>query len=284
MMFDMSNLPQPSEAFDWVQAAAGPALVCRPLAAVAPHIFTTRRWPLGSMTPGGEDPAPWHDVARAMHVSAAQLVRVHQVHGAAVVIAEDARDRYPEADIVVSRDPTLALAVQAADCIPLLLADPSTGAVAAAHAGWRGLAAAVPSAAVESLAREFGSRSSDLLAAIGPAIGACCYEVGSEVRDRFEAAGATDKELARWFLQAPMHSAANPSMSSVSGPRRRDRWFFDGWTAARDQLAEAGVPGAQIFVAGLCTASHPDVLCSYRRDGSPAGRIAGAIRRRPLDP
>jgi YfiH family protein len=284
MMFDMSHLPQPSEAFDWVQAAGGPALICRPLAALALHIFTTRRWPLGAMTPGGENPAPWNDVARAMHVSAARLVRVHQVHGAAVVIAEDARGPYPDADIIVSRDPTLALAVQAADCIPLLLADPGTGAVAAAHAGWRGLAAGVPAAAVASLTREFGSRSADLVAAIGPAIGACCYEVGGDVRDRFEAAGASGRRLARWFLPAPIHSAANPSMSGVTGPRRADRWFFDGWRAAREQLSEAGVPDAQIFLAGLCTASHPDILCSYRRDGSLAGRIAGAVRSRRLHP
>jgi YfiH family protein len=284
MMFDISNLPQPSEAFDWVQAAAGPALICRPLALLAPHLFTTRRWPLGALTAGSDDPAPWDDIAQAMEVSAARLVRVHQVHGAAVVIAEDARGAQQDADIIVSRDPTLALAVQAADCIPLLLADPRTGAVAAAHAGWRGLAAGVPAAAVMSLTREFGGRAADLVAAIGPAIGACCYEVGGDVRDRFEAAGASGSQLARWFLPAPIHSAANPSMSGVTGARRADRWFLDGWTSAREQLVEAGVPGAQIFLAGLCTASHPDVLCSYRRDGSPAGRIAGAIRSRRLRP
>ena len=267
-----------------MQAAAGPALVCRPLDALAPHIFTTRRWPLGSTAPGRDDPAPWDDVAQAMHVSAAGLVRVRQVHGATVVVAEDVRGCRQEADIIVSRDPTLALAVQAADCIPLLLADSGTGAVAAAHAGWRGLAAGVPAAAVASLTREFGSRSADLVAAIGPAIGACCYEVGADVRDRFAAAGASNGQLARWFLSAPAPSAANPSMSSVSGPRRAGRWFFDGWTVVREQLTQAGLPGPQIFVAGLCTASHPDILCSYRRDGSPAGRIAGAIRSRRLHP
>ena len=173
-----------------MQAAAGPALVCRPLAALAPHVFTTRRWPLGSTALGGDDPVLWDDVARAMQVSAVRLVRGRQVHGAEVVIAEDVRGRRPEADIIVSRDHTLALvAVQAADCIPLLLADPGTGAVAGAHAGWRGLAAGVPAAAVASLIRDFGSRSADLVAAIGPAIGACCYEVGGDVRDRFEGRG-----------------------------------------------------------------------------------------------
>lgn len=284
MMFDMANLPQPSEAFDWVQAAAGPALICRPLASLAPHIFTTRRWALGGSTTAGEDPAPWDDVARAVQVEPARLVRARQVHGADVVIAEDVRGRLPEADIILSGDHTVALAVQAADCIPLLLADPTTGAVAGAHAGWRGLAAGVPAATVASLTRKFGGRPAGLIAAIGPAVGACCYEVGGDVKDRFEAAGASRGQLARWFLTAPIRSAANPSMSSVSGPRRADRWFFDGWSAACEQLVEAGVPVAQIFIAGLCTASHPDILCSYRRDGSRAGRIAGAIRSWQLHP
>src|SRR3990172_6833795 len=91
IMFDIPELPQPSWPFVWVQAAAGPALVCRPLAALAPHLFTTRHWPLGSAAAREEDPAPWEDVARAMQVEPERLVRARQVHGAAVAIAEGAR-------------------------------------------------------------------------------------------------------------------------------------------------------------------------------------------------
>jgi YfiH family protein len=160
------------------------------------------------------------------------------------------------------------------------MADERTAAVAAAHGGWRGLAAGVPSAAVAALAREFGSRPSDLIAAIGPSVGACCYEVGTEVRDRFEAAGFGRGRIARWFRTEPPSSSRNPSMPGIPRLLRASHWFFDGWSAARDQLEEAGVPAARIFVAELCTASHPDTMCSYRREGSAAGRMAGAIRSR----
>jgi YfiH family protein len=282
MMVDMSLLPQPSEAFSWVQAAAGPALVCRPLEPFAFHLYTTRHWALGVRTAGGECDG-WAQVADELELESARLVRVRQVHGASVVVAREAgsdRGAADEADIIVTGAPGLGLAVQAADCVPLLIADERTTAVAAAHAGWRGLAAGVPSATVTALGREFGSRPSDLIAAIGPSIGACCYEVGTEVRDRFEAAGFGRGRIAHWFRAEPRPSSRNLSMPDLPLPLRASHWFFDGWSAARDQLEEAGVPAARIFVAELCTASHPDTMCSYRREGSAAGRMAGAIRSR----
>jgi YfiH family protein len=144
------------------------------------------------------------------------------------------------------------------------MADRRTGAVAAAHAGWRGLAARVPEVAVQALAREFGSRPADLVAAIGPSISAARYEVGEDVRRHFAASGCSADQLARWFAAGD----------------RPSHWYFDGWRSARDLLEAAGVPAAQIHAAQLCTASHPDALCSYRRDGTRAGRMAGAIRSR----
>jgi YfiH family protein len=197
--------------------------------------------------------------------------------------AGDARGRQLEADIITSADQTLAVAVQVADCVPLLLVDRRTRSVAAAHAGWRGLASRAPGAAVDSLARDFGSRPAEIVAAVGPAIGACCYEVGPEVRERFQAAAFNDDQIRRWFETVPARFPANPSLPAVARPRA-DRWFFDAWAATREQLRQSGVPAGQIFVAGLCTASHPDVLCSYRRDGAPAGRMAAAIRSAALRP
>jgi YfiH family protein len=282
MMVDMSLLPQPSEAFFWAQAAAGPALVCRPLERIAPHLYTTRHWALGMRTDGDHRGA-WAEVAAPLELEAPRLVRVRQVHGASVVVVregESERGGTDEADIIVTDAPGFGLAVRAADCVPLLIADERTAAVAAAHAGWQGLAAGVPSATVAALAREFGSRPSDLIAAIGPSIGACCYEVGVEVRDRFEAVGFGRERIARWFRPEPSPSSRNPSMPGLSRPLRADHWFFDGWAAAREQLVGAGVPAARISVAELCTASHPDTFCSYRREGFAAGRMAGAIRSR----
>lgn len=269
------KLPQPTDAFDWVQAAGGPALRCGPLAHFAPHLFTTRVWPLGSAA-SAESDAAWHDVVRALGSEPDRLARLHQVHGARAVVA-DAASR-PDADIVISRDASLVLAVQTADCIPLLLADERNGAVAVVHAGWRGLAARAPIVAVEALAREFGSRSGDLMAAVGPSIGACCYEVGEDVRARFDENGFAHAEIDTWFGSSPRPTPRNPSISRVSSTRRQDRWYFDAWSATRDQLQTVGVQASRIHIAELCTASHTETFCSYRRDGARSGRIAGAIR------
>jgi YfiH family protein len=262
-------LPKPSEGFHWVQAAAGPALVCRALERHATHLFTTRQWPLGTAD-ADERAAAWNDVARALDVDAAHLSRLHQVHGASVVVLRRGDSPWPsdhplpDADVVVSNDPSRALAIQTADCVPLLIADSRSGAVAAAHAGWRGLAAGVPGVAVRALAEAFGSRPDDLFAALGPSISAPNYEVDTTVRSAFEAARHSPADLGRWFITA----------------ERPAHWYFDGWAAALDQLAASRVPPDQLFTSRLCTASHPDILCSYRRDGKHAGRIAGAIRAR----
>jgi YfiH family protein len=284
-------LPHPMKPFEWIHTRRGAALVCRPVERVAAHLFTTRGWALGTAR-SGDEAAAWDEVAGALEVDRRRLIRVHQVHGARAEVRRadrvepaDARvrpadDARPHADIILSNDSALALAIQVADCIPLLVADRRTGAVAAAHAGWRGLAARVPIVAVDRLIAEFGSRPADLAVAIGPAIGSCCYEVGEDVRARFEQAAFTPAQLARWFGVHPTPSASNPSMPALQTARRANHWFFDGWQSARDQLESASVPADQIFIAGLCTASHADAFCSYRRDSSGAGRMAGAIRAR----
>ena len=272
-------LPQRNDGFAWVQAAGGPSLVCRPLEPFAAHLFTTREWRLGSAPPDRRA-AAWIDVAEAAGVVPDRLIRVHQIHGAAVSVhpaGTEAGAHLAEADIIISADDRSALAVQTADCVPLLLADRRTGAVAAAHAGWRGMAARVPQAAIDALTREFGTRPCDLVAVIGPSIGACCYEVGADVRDAFSRSGFRTDEASCWFFDTPQWTVENPSMPGLSPVRRPDHWFFDGWTATRHQLERAGVPVDQIHVAQLCTASQAS-LCSYRRDGASAGRMAAAIR------
>jgi YfiH family protein len=273
-MVDM--LPQPSDGFAWVQAAPGAALVCRALEPFAAHLFSTREWKLGSTA----EHDGWLEVAAAMDVEGPELVRVRQVHGAAVRHASDAGPS--DADVIVGDDPKRALAIQTADCVPLLIVDRRSGACAAVHAGWRGMVARAPARAIDALQRQFGCRPGDLLAAIGPSIGACCYEVGADVRDAFRDAGFSAGESAGWFSDRPQPSARNPSMPGLTEGRPA-HGFFDGWAAVRDQLEAMGLGADQIHIATLCTASHTDVLCSYRREGARAGRMAAAIRPRPIE-
>src|SRR5262245_14849032 len=268
LLMSIDIRPQPRDGFDWIATPAGPALVCRPLEAVAHHFYTTRLWRLGTPTEtDAERQAGWRQVTETAGAGADRLARLRQVHGASVVIkrAGEPHDAsaLPAADIIVSGNSTLVLAVQAADCVPMLLADRRTGIVAAAHAGWRGLAAGVPSAAVRAMADAFHTRPGDLVVAIGPSISAERYEVGWDVRAAFARAFANE-HAAAWFPRAT----------------REGHWLFDGWKSASDQLIEAGVPVGQVHVAGLCTATYPDLLCSYRRDAQRAGRLAAAIWRR----
>lgn len=207
-----------------------------------------------------------------MGVPSTHLRRLKQVHGrdAVVARASSGSDDRPQADVIVTNDPSLAIAVQAADCVPLLLADPKTGAVGAAHAGWRGTAAGAARAAVEVLQGEFGARPADLVAAIGPSIGTCCYEVGTDLVDAFAAAGHERHLIDRWFHAPP----------SPQGSLERPRLRLDVWAANRDQLMLAGLKEENIHVSGVCTASNLDVMCSYRAEGEKTGRIAGVIRPR----
>jgi len=273
-------MPVPHAAFEWRDTAWGPVLVCTPLEQIARHLFTTRPWSLGANRDGGS--AEWGDVVAAFERPLEALVRSRQVHGNHTVMADDrvAISGLPVGDILVGRNAGRVLAVQAADCVPLLVADRATGAVAAAHAGWRGLVQRVPMITVSRIHEAFGSEPNDLVAAIGPSIGACCYEVGVEVRDKF-ATVFTDTEVQRWFSRTARHSPTNPPMPGVVINGRDAHWFFDGWQCTCDQLISAGVRPEQAYVATLCTASHPHVLCSYRRDGLLAGRIAGAIAPAP---
>lgn len=256
------SLPALPDSFEWTQESWGAALRCKALSSIAPHVFTTRQ--LSLTAPGDE-----RRLAEALGARAVAMAT--QVHGRAVIVVRQGVEvpaARPEADAFVSNASDVAVAVRAADCVPLLIADRARGVVAAVHAGWRGTAARVAVAAVEGLAREFGSQPSDLVAAIGPSIGACCYEVGSELVDAFAAARHERSLIDRWF-RAP---------APPRGSRERSRLRLDVAGANRDLLVLAGVPEEQIHLSGLCTAMHLDLLTSYRAEKEKAGRIVGAIR------
>lgn len=260
--------------FYWTAEACGHALRAQAVGEAADHFFTSR--PLQLRGENGQEARDWARVAASIGVAPGRLLRLRQVHGNRVVVGrrdnglpasseprrgDDGDSRWPDADIIVSDDPDVAVAVQVADCVPLLIADRRTGAVAAAHAGWRGTTLNVAGTTVAALAREFGSRPPDLVVAHGPSIGPCCYIVGEELLDAFRRANGAGVEA--WFSRDGL-----------------GRLRLDLWAANRDQLVAAGVLPEHIHQAQLCTASHPDRFHSYRRDGKGTGRIAAVIRPR----
>jgi polyphenol oxidase len=248
--------PQPTGAFAWTQERWGRALRCTALP--APHLFTTRDVNLR------DNSDEWDAVASSLGVSRDRLLLIRQVHGTAVAVARRGRQRAwdpPEADIIISDDPDLAIGVRVADCAPLLLFDRKNGVAGAAHAGWRGAAAQAAVVAIAAMRDTFGCDPSNIVAAIGPCLGACCGEVGPEVVEAFRSGGAGAGSLQRWFR-----------------PGRADRSLLDLPGANRDQLIAAGVPSKTIFDSGLCTKTNHERLHSYRADRERAGRLLGAIR------
>src|ERR1051325_1530513 len=159
------TLPSVSEPFYWIDASWGSALRCRALDGIASHIFSTRQLELSSEV---------NVAALATTVDALRLVQANQVHGRAHVVVKAGQPVpsgvRPDADVLVSNAPDAAVAVRAADCVPVLIADRTSGAVAAVHAGWRGTCAGAVGAAVSAMQAAFGSRAADLVAAIGPSI------------------------------------------------------------------------------------------------------------------
>ena len=230
-------------------------LRCAPLEAIASHFFTDAGLRLR------DAPDDWQAVAALAGVGGNRLRLLHQVHGRRIVVAGDERDVLPEADGIISDDPSVALVVRVADCAPLLIADRRRGAVAAVHAGWRSTMQRIAAEAVHAMAGAFGSDPSDLVVAIGPSLGDCCGEMGDEVIEAFGVAGHPPARLERWFVRA-----------------EGGRPHFDLWRANADQLAEAGVPSSAIHASRLCTRTYPATFHSYRAAGAQAGRMAAVIR------
>jgi YfiH family protein len=185
-----------------------------------------------------------------------------QVHGRCVVdsVVCSASAPPPEADAIVSADPTLCIAIVTADCVPILLAAPEGAVVAAVHAGWRGLAAGVVAAGVAVLCERAECAAADCVAAIGPHIGSCCYEVDEPVLSALEVGlGALPPASAR----ATRAGHAQLDLGALCGAA----------------LREAGLTASSIgSSAAACTACDPRRFHSYRRDGPRAGRLVHFIR------
>ena len=254
-------------------------LICEPLERAGfKHAFSTRH--------GGVSPLPSQAMSlgnlkqdhlenirenrrrlmAALGVSDWTLVTANQIHSADVrTINDQAAAQVPPTacDALTTALPQTLLAIQTADCLPILLGDQRTGAVAAVHAGWRGTLAGIVARTLESMQHAYATKAAEVLVAFGPAIQAPNFEVGPEVSAQFVAAFD--------FAQDAV------SRSKPTGQAHLDLAFIN-----RQLLVKAGVPTHQIFDCGLCTVERNDLFFSYRKERGaeqPVGRLMGVIGR-----
>ena len=196
------------------------------------------------------------------------LITTRQIHSATVrrvSLADAAPDsNLAEADGLITDEPGILLGIQTADCIPVLLVDQRTRAVAAFHAGWRGTLRGIVEEGVHEMCKEFDTRAEDLVAAIGPGIGPCCYRVGEEVRSVFASRFLYAGELFR-------------GVDAEDG----QKLHLDLIEANRRQLLDAGLMASSITIVGECTSCRTDRYFSYRAEQGSTGRMLSAIGMRP---
>jgi YfiH family protein len=182
----------------------------------------------------------------------ASLATVQQIHSDKVLIA-DRPGSLGEGDALISNQPGITLSVRTADCLPILMADTRNRAVAAVHAGWRGTILEIVPKTVRAMAEQFGTRQGDLVIAVGPGIGPCCFEVGPEVAIQFAAPfperGDLDQKTKLDLVET------NLRLLGRNDGRMR-----------------------QIATSGLCSCCRSDLFHSYRRDRQAAGRMGSTIR------
>jgi len=181
---------------------------------------------------------------------------------------------------MVTDTPGLVLAVQTADCLPIILVDRKRRAVGVFHAGWRGTVKRIVEKGVGEMRKHFESDPRNLVAAIGPGVQGCCYEVGEEVRAKFEAQFAYASSLFRQVKESdPVREKYPLLFLTARAPGHSElpvKLFLDLVEANRRQLLDAGVMSKNIEAVGPCTACHTELLFSYRAEKGITGRMMAA--------
>jgi YfiH family protein len=260
--------------FYWRERESVLALVCAPLEQDGfTNAFSTRLGGVSPMPQAALNLAGFNeDDAENIYENRRRFLKLFdgdwtlagcwQVHGADVRVVHNQQEAQPKpgvlgddeyCDALVSNTAGILLTVKTADCVPVLIGDPKTGAFAAVHAGWRGTSLSIVIKAIKQLVTEYGAGTSDLRVAIGPAANTCCYEVGSEVIEKF-------KELF-------------PQSEHLFTPTRSGHARVDLHAANRDQLIAAGVRPEKIHLAPFCTMDRNDLFFSYRREKNLHGRV-----------
>ena len=198
------------------------------------------------------------DLCQMLEIDDQHLILPRQVHQTEVaeVTADNISDKFEGVDALITTLPRTCIGVSTADCVPILIYDACTHAIAAAHAGWRGTVARIGRKTVETMQARFGSKPENLTVVIGPSIGPDAFEVGDEVYDAF--------------------SQTNFDMPEIAF-KRNGKWHIDLWQANAQDLQLAGVTANHIEIAGICTYENYDAFFSARRLGIKSGRIYTGI-------
>ncbi len=227
------------------------------------HAFTTRNKNLGARNRGIKLPSDWDVVANLFNITADRVVTVNQVHGSTVVIVDDHNYlamRTIEADAMITSTPGVAIGVETADCVPILLIDPTVPSVAAIHAGWRSTVKSIVRNTLRVMHKRFGSDPTHLIAAFGPAIGPECYEVDE-------------------LVMGPVREIF-PFWADMVSPRGQEKWSLDLVKANRMELLQAGLEAKNIHSLGMCTSCRRDLFYSFRAEGK-TGRMLSIVMIKP---
>lgn len=204
-------------------------------------------------------------LAKAVSGREIPLITLRQIHSDSIVTIRSniPFDAVPEADAMITVQTGILLAIQTADCLPVLVVDPVRKVIAAIHAGWRGLLKRIVPKVIGQMQKDFSTASADCLVVIGPGIGACCYEVGEEIIESFSKEFTAKDSFFRSFNRKDLSSRATNSLDLVA--------------ACRHQLIETGVPQVNIFSSEFCTSCRTDIFFSHRAEGNKTGRMMGVI-------
>ena len=213
------------------------------------------------------------------------LVTLRQIHSDLIHPVHSLPTGHLVGDGLITATPGLLLAIQTADCLPVILVDTRRHVVGVFHAGWRGTVKRIVQKAVGEMQRHFGTRARDIQAAIGPGVHACCYQVGDEVRDQFHSQFAYADRLFHETKESDeIHERYPLFFLTARAPGHSElpkKIWLNLVEANRLQLLDAGVPAKNIAASPLCTACRTDLLFSFRTEKGKTGRLMGVagIRR-----
>ena len=213
------------------------------------------------------------------------LATLRQIHSDIIHAITNLPDEPPSGDGLLTNTPGLLLAIQTADCLPVIVVDRRQRAIGVFHAGWRGTAKRIVEKGIGEMHRHFSSRPEDLEAAIGPGVHNCCYTVGEEVREKFESQFAYAAALFREVKESdPVREKYPMLFLTARAPGHSNlpvKIFLDLVEANRRQLLDAGVPKKNIDASPLCTSCNVDLLFSYRAEKGVTGRLMGVAGIKP---